>query len=264
MSEKIIHYCWFGPKPLSKLAKKCIKSWKKFLPDYEIKLWNEDNFDFNSCAFVKQAYEKKKWAFVSDYARMKVLKEYGGIYFDTDMEITKNIDSLLQNDFFFGVEDSGMIAAGVIYAKEKNHPFITEMVKLYESFEQFETEDLFKISIPRLFTATLKEKFGLDENFDKTQITILEKNNTKIYIYPREYFYPLSYDHQNNIYTDHTCMIHHYDATWTSRPEKIKLFFRRKNIKFMNRVVDAFVSVGIRAKRIAKKIKNVSKKEEEK
>ena len=90
--EKIIHYCWFGGKPLPKLAKKCIKSWKKFLPDFEIREWNETNFDINITKFSKQAYDAKKWAFVSDVARIYALKNYGGIYFDTDMIVTKNID----------------------------------------------------------------------------------------------------------------------------------------------------------------------------
>ena len=109
--KKIIHYCWFGPKPLPKLAKKCIASWKKYMPDYEIKLWSEENIDLNECDFIKEAYENKKWAFVADYARTKVLYEYGGIYMDTDMELTKPLDDLMTEDFVIGVEDSGYIAA---------------------------------------------------------------------------------------------------------------------------------------------------------
>ena len=103
---KIIHYCWFGPRKLSKVAKKCIKTWKKFLPDYEIKLWTESNFDFNQNEFVRQAYENKKWAFVADYARLKALSEFGGIYFDTDIEVTKDISHITKNEVFLGVEDS--------------------------------------------------------------------------------------------------------------------------------------------------------------
>ena len=115
--KKVIHYCWFGGKPLPKMAKKCIKSWKKYLPDYEIKQWNENNFDVNINNFVKGAYEKKKWAFVSDCARAYALLNEGGIYFDTDMELKKDISFLLDKDFFIGREDSGYIAAGVIGVK---------------------------------------------------------------------------------------------------------------------------------------------------
>ena len=92
--KKYIHYCWFGDKPLPKLAKKCIESWKKYLPDYEIIRWSEENVDLEECPFIKGAYENKKWAFVADYARTRALNEMGGIYFDTDMEVTKNIDEL--------------------------------------------------------------------------------------------------------------------------------------------------------------------------
>ena len=93
---KIIHYCWFGGKPLNKLGEKCLKSWKKFFPDYEIIEWNESNFDVNCCQYVKEAYEAKKWAFVSDYARFKILYEQGGIYFDTDVEVIRPFDAILK------------------------------------------------------------------------------------------------------------------------------------------------------------------------
>ena len=118
--EKIIHYCWFGDKPLPKLAKKCIKSWEKFLPDFKIMKWSEENVDLNECAFIKEAYDAKKFAFVADYARTKALNEYGGIYFDTDMEITKDISNLLNDETFLGEEDTGYVAVGVWFEKNKN------------------------------------------------------------------------------------------------------------------------------------------------
>ena len=116
---KYIHYCWFGDKPLPKLAKKCIESWKKYLPDYEIIKWSEENVDLEECPFIKEAYDNKKWAFVADYARTKALKEMGGIYFDTDMEITKKIDHLFNCNTFLGIEDTGFVAVGVWYEKNK-------------------------------------------------------------------------------------------------------------------------------------------------
>ena len=102
---KIIHYCWFGGKPLPEEAKKCIDSWKKYLPDYEIKEWNESNFDINSIAYTAEAYEARKYAFVSDYARYKILYEHGGIYFDTDVEVIAPMDDLLAKGPFMGQED---------------------------------------------------------------------------------------------------------------------------------------------------------------
>lgn len=110
MIPKIIHYCWFGGGPKPKSVEKYIRSWKKYCSDYEIIEWNEDNFDISSSPlYVKQAYAAKKWAFVSDYARLKVVFECGGIYFDTDVQVIKNIDTLLQYDTFFGFENCGVI-----------------------------------------------------------------------------------------------------------------------------------------------------------
>lgn len=100
MIPKVIHYCWFGDKPIPKMAKKCLKSWGKYCPGYEIKLWNEDNFDLNCNQYVKEAYEAKKWAFVTDYARLYIVYHYGGIYLDTDVELIQPLDSLLKEQAF--------------------------------------------------------------------------------------------------------------------------------------------------------------------
>ncbi|MDE6783607.1 MAG: glycosyl transferase, partial [Paramuribaculum sp.] len=101
---KVIHYCWFGGKPLPKLARKCIRSWKKYLPDYEIQEWNESNFDVNIIPYTAQAYEAKKYAFVSDYARFWILYKYGGLYFDTDVEVIRNMDRIIEAGSFMGCE----------------------------------------------------------------------------------------------------------------------------------------------------------------
>ena len=119
--EKIIHYCWFGPKPLGKLEKKCIASWKKYLPDYKIMKWSEENVDLNECEFIKEAYAQKKWAFVADYVRTKVLYEYGGIYMDTDMEIISDLKDFEDKDLVFGLEDSGEPNAAIVIANKKHN-----------------------------------------------------------------------------------------------------------------------------------------------
>lgn len=253
-NSKIIHYCWFGPRPLSKLAKKCMKTWSEFLPDYEIKLWNEDNFDFTQNPFVKEAYENKKWAFVSDYARLKALAEYGGVYFDTDMEIIKDIKPILENnDVFMGIEDSGLVNAAVIGARKPHNEFIEDMIKIYDSHKQFTGgNDIYTVTIPAQITKKLLE-YGLDKTSNEVQYL----NGGKITVYPREYFYPLSYDYQDNKFTENSCLVHRYDATWASKPEKAKLFFRRHNMKFMLRVVDICVSIKIRIKRILNRIRGI-------
>ena len=119
---KTIHYCWFGGNPLPELAQKCIASWEKFCPGYEIIEWNESNFDFSDCAYAMEAYEAKKWAFVSDYARFKILYENGGVYFDTDVEVIKPIDDIIEQGAFFGCEQDGTysVAGNELTNTEKN------------------------------------------------------------------------------------------------------------------------------------------------
>lgn len=239
MPNKVIHYCWFGGNPLSDLTKKCIESWKKFLPDFEIKEWNETNFDVNSCKFIKQAYEQKKWAFVADYTRFKVLEQYGGLYLDTDMEITKDISKYLEHDLFLGVEDSKMINAAVVWSKEKENKHIKNIINIYESMEEFNPNgDLYEMSVPRVLTKYFTN-YGFEKEND-SEIQVLD--NESAYIYPMEYFYPLSYDHQHNKFTDKSCMIHHFDATWISKMEKFKTEMKRKNMKWVVYIIDFFIN----------------------
>ena len=230
--EKIIHYCWFGPKPLPKLAKKCITSWKKYMPDYEIKLWSEENVNLNECDFIKEAYENKKWAFVADYVRTKVLYEYGGIYMDTDMELTKSLDDLMTEDFVIGVEDSGYIAAGLIIVKNKHNKYVKKMLDFYRKTKFNDVENLFDISIPRVLTNIFKDDVELS---DTTKTIKIDK---ELAIYPRDYFYPLSYDRKNNIFTENTYSIHYYDASWLSYFEKRDIILERYSLtKFRNIII---------------------------
>lgn len=230
---KYIHYCWFGDKPLPKLAKKCIKSWKKFLPDYEIIKWSEENIDLNECPFLKEAYEQKKWAFVADYARTKAMYEMGGIYFDTDMEVIQPIDDLLKHNAFLGVEDSGKVACGVWYEKNSKSYLATNLMDFYRTQKGFNEDDIYNYSIPNLITNELN-KIGFNE-FNNVEQTL--KGDIKIYT--RDYFYPLSYNHQNNEWSENTCMIHYYDASWVPSGEKktikmIRLFGEKGAYRIIN------------------------------
>ena len=220
--NKYIHYCWFGGKPLSKLTKKCIKSWKKFLPDYEIIEWNESNVNLEECPFIKEAYEHKKWAFVADYARTKAIYEMGGIYFDTDMLITKDISHLLNDETFLGVEDSMMVNAAVWGTTKPKTELSKRILDFYKSQSHFDIDNIYKISIPRIITKILDE-YGFDASLKEPQI--LNKN---IHIYPRPYFYPLSFNFKNNKFDENTCMIHYFDATWIPKNEQIEMKMIRK------------------------------------
>lgn len=212
--EKKIHYCWFGGKKLPKEAKKCIDTWKRRLPDYEIIEWNESNFDINLCPFVKEAYENKKWAFVSDYVRIYALYKEGGIYFDTDMKVIKDVSDIVNKDVFLGYEDSGYIGTAVIGVKEKNNKYIKEILDYYNKLEHFYVQSISSYANPIIISKILNQ---YDYKINDKGIRIYDNN---IYIYPREYFYPLSYNYAEKIYTENTCMVHLFSGTWTSKGEK--------------------------------------------
>lgn len=138
---KIIHYCWFGGHPLPKNAKKCIRSWRKFFPDYEIKEWNESNFDINFCSYTREAAAAKKWAFVSDVARFVILYQYGGVYFDTDVEVIRPMDDLLEKGGFMGMErDFDSVNPGLGLAVAPGLGLIKEIIDRYESYHFLDEE----------------------------------------------------------------------------------------------------------------------------
>ena len=250
--EKYIHYCWFGKAKLPKLAKKCIKSWKKYLPDYQIIEWNESNFDVNLTKFSKGAYEEKKWAFVSDVARIYALKKMGGIYFDTDMMITKEIDSeMLESNFFVGWESDINVAVGVLGAKKGNE-IINKLYKIYEE-EEFDSADLFRVAIPRLLTDLLREEYDMKNEWDKNQIL---KEDT--HIYARDYFYPMSSDTSlEDMFTDRTCMIHYYSGSWLPRDHQLQMKF---NQMFGKKLGSFILRILVKGKHILKRLKRYTKK----
>ena len=132
MIPKIIHYCWFGGKPLPELACLCIESWKKFLPEYRIIRWDEESFDINSNTYVKEAYENKKYAFVTDYVRLYALYTHGGIYMDTDVEVRRPLDQFLQHQAFSGFESYHDIPTGIM-ASEKGFQGIKDQLDYYNN-----------------------------------------------------------------------------------------------------------------------------------
>ena len=129
MIPKKIHYCWFGRGEKPKLAKKCIASWKKYMSDYEIIEWNEDNFDIDMNAYTRMCYDQKKYAFLTDYVRLIVVQKYGGIYFDTDVEVVRNFDDLLDNSAFFGFETNEYVNTGLGFGAEKENEIVKQMIR---------------------------------------------------------------------------------------------------------------------------------------
>ena len=207
MIPKIIHYVWFGGKPFGEVEEKCIASWKKYCPDYEIKLWNEDNFDLEAAGiYAQQAYDEKQWAFVSDVARLYVLKEYGGIYMDTDMEVIKPLDDFLKLPAFFGFEIETEISTGIIGA-EPHHPFIEEWYQDYADrtfIKEDGTHDR-KTNVIRI-TEIMEEK-GF--KMDNTKQTFED-----VTLFPREYFSPKDYYTREVDDTKNTYAIHQFTGSW--------------------------------------------------
>ena len=229
MIPKKIHYCWFGGKPLNKLGRKCLKSWKKYFPDYEIIEWNESNFDFNCCQYVKEAYEAKKWAFVSDYARYKILYEQGGIYFDTDVEVLKSFDDILEKGAFMGCENTdykSIIAVnpGLGCATEPGLDFCREILEDYEKSTFLKEDGSLNLYTIVERTTELLKKYGLKE------ITEIQKI-AGINIYPAEYFSPIDMRNGKLNTTKNTYSIHWYSASWEDKYSII----RGKIYRFINR-----------------------------
>ncbi len=210
---KVIHYCWFGKGELPKIAKKCIRSWKKYCPDYEIVCWTEENFDLTQNRYMQQAYQAGKWAFVSDYARLKILYDHGGIYLDTDVELIKPIDDLLENSGFMGFDEKGIVATGLGFGGEKGNAIVGEFLKDYEDIAFILPDGSYDLTpCPDRNTATLK-RLGMDvSNTNQTFMGTV--------FLPREYLCPMDYYTGKKTITDQTYSIHHYSASWTSSVTK--------------------------------------------
>lgn len=223
--EKKIHYCWFGSKPLPPLAIKCIESWKKYFPDYEIIEWNEKNFNVNCNSYVKEAYKKGKYAFVSDYARLKIIYENGGIYFDTDVEVIKRFSNSMLEKGFFGLEGK-YINTGLGFSAPKKSKIIKIMLDDYEKIHFINSDGTLDLkACPERNTTSLINK---GYNISKKESSI-----DGIKIYPDEFFNP--YDYKTNILktTANTYSIHHCAASWISDE-------KRKDLNIKHNLVGKF------------------------
>ena len=217
MIPKIIHYCWFGDAPKPESVLYCINSWKKYCPDYEIVEWNEDNVDLSACPFfVREAYARKKWAYVTDYIRLKVVYEHGGIYLDTDVELLKPLDELLEHELFMGCEGTQVVATGLGFGAEMGNCILRENMRLYEAVNPInETEEFVAQSCP-YYTTRVLEQYGVA--FPVNTVTKIPQE--KGVIYPNEYFNPYDWKFDKLRITPNTYSIHHYDASWMAKGQK--------------------------------------------
>lgn len=221
---KKIHYCWFGNNPLNKKAIKCINSWKKYFPDYEIIQWNESNFDTNFCNYTKQAYLQKKWAFVSDVARIWILFNYGGLYFDTDVEVIKSMDYIIDDGPFIGCENEDNkeieLNPGLGIAAYPHMDIYEEILEYYKK-ANFLDENGYYTGITIVHVVTdLFVKYGMTNNS-------LNKRIANVKIYPKEYFCPLDYRIGKLCLTENTYSIHWYSASWQTNLMKFKGYIRK-------------------------------------
>lgn len=236
---KIIHYFWFGGKPLTKKIEKCIDSWKHFFPDFEIKRWDESNFDINANLYVRQAYDSEKWAFVSDYARFKVLEEYGGLYFDTDVEVIRPMDKLLELESFAGFEVDEKIAPGlVLWAKEPGNRLMKEMRETYDKLPFLdENGQRIRKNVCGIFTEMLM-KYDFQPNGQKQVCGGMT-------LFPKDYFCP--FDDATGLLhkTDNTYTIHWYDKSWMPAKRRIRnrcsrILHRMFGTERVNKVANRF------------------------
>lgn len=217
---KIIHYCWFGKKEKPPIVKKCIESWETILKGYEIKEWNEDNFDIDSNKFVRQAYDCGKYAFVSDYVRVYALYNYGGIYLDTDVEVFKAFDDLLNNESFWGFEEKNYIATSTI-GSQKGNKFIKKFLDTYEG-KEFISEDG---NIDTLTNVAIVSKMVQDIGV-KLNGEVQSINEVGTF-YPQVYFSPYDYINCYSKKNEQTYCIHHFYKSWLPFSTRIKATLKK-------------------------------------
>lgn len=245
MIPKVIHYCWFGGNPLPDVGTRCIESWKKFFPNYEIKEWNEKNFNLESCDYVKEAYQAKKWAFVSDYARFWILYQYGGIYFDTDVEVIKDMTDIVEAGAFMGCEISDTntstftigVNPGLGIGVQPGLSLYKEILEIYqkEHFIDNAGNYNYKTVVDRTTEVLIKYGFKALESVQRV---------AEISIYPKEYFCPMDYTTGKLEITDKSYSIHWYDASWLDekmkirrqKSEKIRKLFTGKLGKILSKI----------------------------
>lgn len=211
MIPKTVHYCWFGRGEKPKLARKCIASWKKFCPDYEIIEWNEENFDVAMNGYTKMCYEEKKYAFLSDYARLVIVAEHGGLYFDTDVELVKSPDELLSKDAFFGFENEAYVNTGLGFGSVSHGSVVEAMLAEYDTLLNGKNGT---IGCPKLNTKALVQ-LGLVQNG-------LEQKVQDAAIYPPVFFNPYDSATGELKRTSETVSIHWYAASWMSKRQKMR------------------------------------------
>lgn len=245
MIPKVIHYVWLSGDPFPDKIQRCVDSWRKKLPDYEIKQWNTSNFDIDSVLWVKQAYEHKNYELATDYIRFYVLYNEGGIYLDADVEVVKPFDSLLGSKFFFGYEFTGMPEAAVIGAKE-GIPWIKKCYEWFEGRALYDEKGFHRIVCPMVMRKGFEDEYGKGRLIDVGKVRNVDGGK----IYPYYFFSPKNGFSNEIIENKKTCCIHHFNSAWLSGG--YSAHFRSKvhlaMIKMMGKTRYGRLMYGLRAK----------------
>ncbi len=230
MIPKLIHLCWLSNDPYPPKIRKCLDSWKKYLPDYEIMLWNFDRFDRDESLWVRQAFDARKYAFAADYIRLYALYNYGGIYLDSDVEVLKSFDDLLELPYFVGAEQSGTIEAAIIGA-EKGCDWIKCCLDYYEGRSFVLPDGRLDIRmLPDIMTETIQAFRPLCKLSAGTEISELKRTDMagQVFVLPKDYFSPKVFDSRRVFLTPYTYAIHHYQNSWFSH--KAFAYYRVRTI----------------------------------
>ena len=241
---KVIHYCWFGPNPLPEIFEKCYESWKKYCPDFEIKFWNEENFDVNANEYLSKTYKLNKFSKISNYARLKIIYENGGVYLDIDVELIKSIDELLNHDMYLGFEDEIRVNTGLGFGAVQGHELIKKMMENYENETKKINKDYRYETCP-VFDSKKLVDLGF-ELVNKYQIY------NKIIFLPTTYLNPKGFRSNETNFTENTISIHHFSNTWFDRRQRIN----QNIISFFDKTIGNIF--GVRSSRRISKIFNYS------
>lgn len=222
MLPKIIHYCWFGGNEKPDAAQKCIASWRTYSPDYEIREWNEENIFLEDCPeYVKDAYAAKKYAYVSDFVRLKVLYDHGGFYMDTDVELLKSLDAFLSDEGVIGFENDNFVNSGQMLAARAEHPVLEEMMVRYNDMDFYREDGTMNLLACPYVNTDVLAGHGLVRNGREQMVA-------GFHVYPADWFNPLDSATGELNKTHNTVSIHWYSMSWIPAWRRVRVRIMRK------------------------------------
>ena len=251
---KIIHYCWLSADPFPQNVEKCIASWQQHLPDYELMLWDLNRFPLEKNIWVKQAFESKKYAFAADYIRLYAIYHYGGVYFDTDVEVVKNFDDLLHLPYFIGTEGYEMLEAGV-FGAEKGMNWVKHCLDYYDNKIFVNEDGSFNTqTLPSIMGKQISKNRKLTI-FTKEQWNNLDFNNQeKLYVFPRDFFSAKEMGTGQLLVSENTYSIHHFAMSWIPKKDRFLSDFKRKLMQILGYDTVNYLINVLQLKEIKKKI----------